>query len=217
MVESELLMKEQIMDFFTRNCLLNLLQFGSRPAHSTTSAMLNVTDDFRKASERRFLTVLLLLDFSKAFDSVVHDLLCSKLSSKFKFHSTATALVKSYLSDRCQCFCNGEEISSFAPILRGVVQGSILGQVLFSLFINNLLDVIIFCQTHLYADDVKIYVSGEQTDAVGVTEKLNVDLSSIWDLSQAIIINLQSQISVLPPILLNGCVVPYCNKVLITI
>jgi Reverse transcriptase (RNA-dependent DNA polymerase) len=177
--------------------------------------MLIVTDDFRKASEHRFSTVLLLLDFSKAFDSVVHDLLCSKLSSKFKFHSTATALVKSYLSDRCQCVCNGEEISSFAPILRGMVQGSIVGSVFFSLFISDLLNVIIFCQAHLYADDVQIYVSGEQTDAVGVTEKLNVDLSSIWDWSQlnslclnpkkslSIIINLQSQISVLPPILLN--------------
>jgi Reverse transcriptase (RNA-dependent DNA polymerase) len=93
----ELLIKDQIMDFVMRNCLLNRLQSGFRPAHSPTIALLNVTDDFRKSCERHLITVLLLLDFSKAFDSVIQDLLCSKLSLNFRFHSTAVALIKSYL------------------------------------------------------------------------------------------------------------------------
>jgi Reverse transcriptase (RNA-dependent DNA polymerase) len=66
----------------------------------------------------------------------------------------------------------------------GVVQGSILGPVLFSLFINGLLEVIMFSQAHHYADDVQIYASGQLTDADRVIEKLNADMSNIWYWSQ---------------------------------
>jgi Reverse transcriptase (RNA-dependent DNA polymerase) len=96
----ELLMKDQIMSFVIRNSYLNRFQSGFRSVHSTTTALLNVTDDFRQACERRFVTVLLLLDFSKAFDSVI--------------------------SDRFQCVSVGDELSSLVPIQKGVVQGSIL-------------------------------------------------------------------------------------------
>jgi Reverse transcriptase (RNA-dependent DNA polymerase) len=88
-------MKDQIMDYVMRNCLLNRLQSGFRTAHSTSTALFNVTDDFHKACERRLMTVLLLLDFSKVFDSV-----CSNLSRNCRFHSIAVVLIKSYLSDR---------------------------------------------------------------------------------------------------------------------
>jgi Reverse transcriptase (RNA-dependent DNA polymerase) len=71
-----------------------------------------------------------------------------------------------------------------APISRGVIQGSILGPVLFSLFINDLLEVIMFSQAHLYADDVQIYVSGDLSDATRLIEKLNADVSNIWHWSQ---------------------------------
>jgi Reverse transcriptase (RNA-dependent DNA polymerase) len=110
----ELLMKDQIMPFVIRKSYLNRFQSGFRSAHSTTTALLNVTDDFRQACERRLIIVLLLLDFSKAFDSVIHDLLCNKLLSSFNFDPTA-----------------GDELSS--PIQKGVLQGSILGSILFSL------------------------------------------------------------------------------------
>jgi Reverse transcriptase (RNA-dependent DNA polymerase) len=222
----EILMKEQIMNFVIQNSLLNHLQSGFRSAHSTNTALLKVTDDVQKACERRLVTVLLLLDFSKAFDSVIHDLLCSKLSNNFRFHSTAVALIRSYLADRLQSVCVGEQVSDFAPITRGVVQGSILGPILFSLFINDLLDVVIFSEAHLYADDVQIYANGHPSEITRVIEKLNADASSIghWaqqnglclnpQKSQALIIGTKSStFSLYPPIILNGCVVPYVEKV----
>jgi Reverse transcriptase (RNA-dependent DNA polymerase) len=109
------------------------------------------------------MTVVLRLDFSKAFDSVIHDLLCSKLSRNFRFHSTTVALIKKYLCDRHQCVRVGDEISSLAPISRGVIQGSIMGPVLFPVFSNDLLDVIMFSQA-------QIYVSGDLSDAARLIE-----------------------------------------------
>jgi Reverse transcriptase (RNA-dependent DNA polymerase) len=168
----------------TSNCLLNPLHSGFRTAHSSSAALLNVTDDFHKACERFPMTVLLIFDFSKAFYSVIHDILCSKLSRNFPFHSTAVALIKSYLSDRHQCVCVGDEISSFALILRGVIQGSILGPVFLLLFINDLLEVIMFSKAHLYADDAQIYVSGNLFDVARVSDKMNADVSNMWHWSQ---------------------------------
>jgi Reverse transcriptase (RNA-dependent DNA polymerase) len=73
---SEIMMKDQILSFVICFDLLNRLQSGFRSGHSTITALLNVTDDFNKAFERRLVTVLLLLDFPKAFDSVIHHLQC---------------------------------------------------------------------------------------------------------------------------------------------
>jgi hypothetical protein len=103
------------------------------------------------------MTVLLLLDFSKAFDNFVHSLLYSKLSSLFRFYGTAVELIRSYLSDRYQCVCVDGKISDLVL----VVQGSVLGPLLFSLFINDIASRISHCQYHLYADDVQLYLSGD--------------------------------------------------------
>jgi Reverse transcriptase (RNA-dependent DNA polymerase) len=131
----EILMKDQIFSFVIRFGLLNRLQSGFRSTHSTTTAFLNVTDGFHKNCERRMVTVLLLFDFSKAFDSVIHDLLSKKLSTIFKFDSRVSI---------------GNELSSLVLILKGIVQGSILGPILFSLYINDIIDAIIFSQCHVY-------------------------------------------------------------------
>jgi hypothetical protein len=107
------------------------------------------------------MTVLLLLVFSKAFDNVVHSLLCSKVSSLFRFHATAVELIRSYLSDRYQCVCIDGRISHLVLVARGVVQGSVIGPLLFSLFINDIASRISHCRYHLYADDVQLYLSGD--------------------------------------------------------
>jgi hypothetical protein len=75
--------------------------------------------DFNQFScGRKLMTVLLLLDFSKAFDNGVHSLLCSKLSSLFRFHETAVELIRSYLNDRYQCVCLDGKISDLVLVAR---------------------------------------------------------------------------------------------------
>jgi hypothetical protein len=85
-------------ELLMKNPNLNRFKSGFRSAHSTTTALLNVTDDFRQACERRFVTVLLLLNFSRPLTASFYDLLCNKLLSSFNFDPTAVSLIRSYLS-----------------------------------------------------------------------------------------------------------------------
>lgn len=83
--------------------LLDAYQSGFRAGHSTSAALLRVSDEIRKAFEKKFVTFMVLLDFSKAFDSLDHGKLLLKLSSSFGFSSSAVSLIRNYLSERFQC------------------------------------------------------------------------------------------------------------------
>jgi hypothetical protein len=108
------------------------------------------------------VVALWLLDFSKAFDSVDHELLCRKLVRFFGFSSTAVRFLKSYLRRRSQCVFVNAVFSEFLPVDRGVRQGSVLGPLLFSLCINDLCAVVT-SMYHVYADDFQIY-AGDTVD-----------------------------------------------------
>jgi hypothetical protein len=116
----EIVMRDQMVVFVDNFSLLDCLQSGFRSKHGTTTAMLKVTNDIPFSCDRKLMTVLLLLDFSKAFDNVVHSLHCSKLSSFFRFHGTAVELIRSYLSDRYQCVYVDGKISDLVLVARGL-------------------------------------------------------------------------------------------------
>lgn len=91
----ESILKSQMQQFVSDHKLLFEMQSGFRPGHSTTTAMLRVTDDLSTALEREHVVALVLLDFKKAFDLVNHSLLLSKLRDKFNFSLEACKLLKS--------------------------------------------------------------------------------------------------------------------------
>jgi hypothetical protein len=76
----EVIMWNQITAYIERNGMMSRLQSGFRSNHSTTTALLKITNDLLLASEEKLVSILVLLDFSKAFDSVDNQLFCSKLS-----------------------------------------------------------------------------------------------------------------------------------------
>jgi hypothetical protein len=76
--------------------LLSRCQSGFRQNHRTTTVLLKITNDLQIASKSKLLSVLVLLKFNRAFDSVDHDLLCSKLASHYGFISSATSLIRSF-------------------------------------------------------------------------------------------------------------------------
>jgi ribonucleases P/MRP protein subunit RPP40 len=135
---------------------LNRFQSSFRKCHGTITALLGVSDDIYRMLDQKMFAALLLLDFSKAFDSVDHKLLCRKFVRFFGFSSSAVRFLKYYLRRRFQrVFVNGV-FSEFLPVDKGFPQGSVLVLLLFSLFINDLCAVIT-SMYHVYADGFQIY------------------------------------------------------------
>ena len=111
----EVLAKEQLNEYLQRNDYTDRYQSGFRAMHSTETALLHISDHIRRSFERKQLTILLLLDFSKAFDTIQHGKLLEKLVHDFAFSSSAVSLIRDYLTDRMQCVMIDGHISQ--PIL----------------------------------------------------------------------------------------------------
>lgn len=181
----EKIIKYQLTEHVNRYDLLHPLQSGFRKGHSTETALIKVHNDVARCIDRRGVAVLLLIDFSKAFDRVSHTKLLNKLATSFGLSRPAVLLIESYLRDRSQSvFLNGFH-SSFVDILSGVPQGSVLGPLLFSLFINDLPPVLKFCSVHLFADDVQIYLcSDANINIADMQRKINSDLLKVQSWSE---------------------------------
>jgi hypothetical protein len=98
----------------------------------------------------------------------------------FKFRGTAVALVGSYLSDRFQCVSVGGILSELIAVTRGVVQSYVLGPLLFSIFINDIVAQIDFCQFDMYADDVQLYLSDDPCSLDECIRRINADLDRLY-------------------------------------
>ena len=98
----ESIIHKQISQFITENVILHFSQSGFRKGHSCITALADVTEDIRKEVDDNKITFLILLDHSKAFDSLNHDILCMKLSKFYNFLAFAVDLIESFLEERCQ-------------------------------------------------------------------------------------------------------------------
>lgn len=181
----ERILYNQISDYLEKNSLLTDRQSGFRRQQSCITALVDVAEDARQELDKNNLTFLVLLDHSKAFDTVDHSILCEKLRSKFSFSRTAIQLTKSYLSNRYQYVQIVNSKSSLLPVRRGVPQGSIMGPLLFNMYANDLPDCVNSCKVRLYADDVQVYISCDPEHVNECVETLNGDLGRIHDWASA--------------------------------
>ena len=166
----------QIELYISNHDLLYKLQSGFRPQHSTLTALLDLTNEWSFNIDRKMVNGAIFLDLKKAFDTVDHQILLSKLRF-YGFDTHTIKWFKSYLCDRTQqCFVNGL-LSDSSPISYGVPQGTILGPTLFLLYINDFPNCIDFSRARLYADDTSLSFS--DTEISSLNQQMKTDLQNI--------------------------------------
>uniref|UniRef100_A0A8C1RWH7 Reverse transcriptase domain-containing protein n=1 Tax=Cyprinus carpio TaxID=7962 RepID=A0A8C1RWH7_CYPCA len=155
----------QLSMFLVQNNLLDSNQSGFKSGHSTETALLSVTEALRLARAASKSSVLILLDLSAAFDTVNHQILLSTLR-KMGISGTALQWLNSYLSDRSFRVSWRGEVSKSQQLATGVPQGSVLGPLLFSIYMTSLGSVIQKhgFSYHCYADDTQLYFSLQPDD-----------------------------------------------------
>ena len=180
----------QLQQYLKKLDLLSPAQSGFRQHHSTESAVIYFTDEIRRNADAGRLTGALFVDLKKAFDTVPHKELISKLE-RFGFVDNSIAWFTNYLSNRFQVVSLGNNLSSPLAVENGVPQGSILGPVLFSLYINDLPSCINFSNVIMYADDTVIFFSSAQL--MEAEFKLNMELTSLseWLCGNKLLLNLK--------------------------
>ena len=188
----EKLMFQRLYTFLENNKCIYDLQFGFRQNHSTNHALLNMIQQIREIIDNGNIAVGIFVDFQKAFDTVNHEILLQKLKH-YGIRGIANAWFKSYLEKRKQYVTINGTDSQTNNIDHGVPQGSVLGPLLFLIYINDLNSCIRFSTTRHFADDTNLLytINRSKTRNRNPTRNLNKDLNSLnhWLLANKISLN----------------------------
>ena len=159
----EKLCLKQVMDHLESNKLSELYQSAYKALHSTETALLKVSSDILDQLDDKNVCVIALLDLSAAFDTIDHGILLNRLEKTYGITGTVLHWFESYLTGRFQSVQIGTSKSKQTPLIFGVPQGSVLGPVLFTLYVQPI--VAIFKKHgltyHIYADDKQLYIFGK--------------------------------------------------------
>ena len=186
----EKLMYSRISKFLAINKILYDYQFGFRENHSTSMTLIDITDNIRDQLDKGNFTLGMFFDLKKAFDTVDHNILISKLEH-YGIRGVAGKWISSYLSNRQQfTHVNGEN-SQKRQINFGVPQGSILGPLLFLLYINDIGQCTQEGNVRLFADDTAIFVSHSNPKVL--KEKAEVILNNLqnWFIFNRLTLNIE--------------------------
>lgn len=185
----EKLVKKRMIKFLDEHNILNKNQFGFQNSKNTSDAILAFL-------EKKYLNLndgeavgAVFCDFSKAFDCVNHEILLQKLLC-YGFRGNFFNWIKSYLSERTQVVKTFGEISDVAEINCGVPQGSVLGPVLFLLYINDLATIDIQGTFTLFADDTTILWHSKNANSLRDTIKSDICKVKKWCDSNSLVFNI---------------------------
>ena len=198
----ERILHDQLMTYFRENKLLYGSQYGFRTGHSTELATAELIDRVMHSLDSRDSHISIFADISKAFDCIDHAILLSKLAH-YGLEGKSVALFSSYLSDRYQ-FVKINNVASDSTLIDiGVPQGSILGPLLFTIYINDIAQTSHILQSILYADDSTFSLeienpskqsepSAYETQAQNVVNE-ELEKISVWLKSNRLCINIKKR------------------------
>ena len=172
----EKLMYNRLYNFFEDQNVLYSLQFGFRAKHSTLHALISMTECIKKTIDDGMFGIGVFIDIQKAFDTVNHSILLKKLEH-YGIRGVTLDWFSSYLSERKQYVSINGHSSEKLAISCGVPQGSVLGPLLFLIYINDLPNVSKYLSFFLFADDTNIYF--KHRDLAQLQKIMNQELKKV--------------------------------------
>ncbi len=176
---------QRLLLHLIENELFTPFQSAYRAGHSTETALLKVVNDLLLSIDEGGASLLTLLDLSAAFDTVDHRILLNRLKSRFGISGVALQWFRSYLTDRRQSICISDTTSSPRSLEFGVPQGSVLGPILFLLYIAPVHDIFLQhgINDHFFADDTQGYtkfkVSEDGADQMRASQSMTACIKDV--------------------------------------
>ena len=169
----EKLVHKRMTNYLEVNNILYKNQFGFRHKNSTIHSLICLTENIRNAIEKGNLACGIFIDLQKAFDTVDHEILLNKLYN-YGFRGVCNDWLRSYLTGRLQFVQIAGECSSHKKVIHGVPQGSVLGPLLFLIYINDLPNSLCSGQPYIFADDTALlYI---ERNAKALQKRINIDM-----------------------------------------
>lgn len=189
----EKIIHKRLMSFINLHKLIHEYQLGFLKNKGTKDAFAYTTDFIYGEINKGNCVLTTFLDFQKAFDLVPHDILLNKLHN-FGIRGKALELLSSYLSNRTQYVIINNVKSTTGKIKKGVPQGTILGPLLFLIYINDILDILPSGDILSYADDTAVFSSSNNWNQAKLDMNLKLEKINIWLIYNRLSLNINKTV-----------------------